>query len=63
MDGTSMACPSVTGAIARLLSANPAVMRMPRDQARSDAILQLAYAAAKPLGFGAEFEGNGWFSK
>jgi subtilisin len=63
MDGTSMACPSVTGAIARLLSANPAVMRMPRDQARSDAILQLAYAAAKPLGFGAEFEGNGWFGK
>jgi len=63
MDGTSMASPSVAGAIARLLSANPAVMHMPRNQARSDAILQLAFAAARPMGFGTEREGNGWFTR
>jgi subtilisin len=63
MDGTSMACPSVTGAIARVLSASPTVMAMPRNQARSDAILKLAYQSARALGFGAEWEGNGWITQ
>ncbi|MET0311114.1 MAG: S8 family serine peptidase [Burkholderiaceae bacterium] len=62
MDGTSMATPAVTGMVARLLSASPRVMSMPRDQARSDEILGLALQAAKPLGFGPEYEGNGWIT-
>ena len=60
MDGTSMACPAVTGMMARLLSANTAVRNMPRNQARSDEILKLAFLAAKTLGFGPNFEGSGW---
>lgn len=60
MDGTSMACPAVTGMIARLLSANAVVRNMPRNQARSDEILKLAFLAAKKLGFGSNFEGSGW---
>ena len=60
MDGTSMACPAITGMMARLLSANPAVRNMPRNQARSDEILKLAFLAAKKLGFGPNFEGSGW---
>jgi subtilisin len=60
MDGTSMASPAITGMIARLLSANAAVRNMPRDQARSDEILKLAFLAAKTLGFGPNFEGSGW---
>jgi len=63
MDGTSMACPAVTGMIARVLSANAAVRAMPRDQARSDAILQLAFKAALSLGFGPQYEGSGWIMK
>lgn len=60
MDGTSMATPAVTGMVARLLSASRKILAMPRDQARSDAILRLASQAAKPLGFGPQYEGNGW---
>lgn len=60
MDGTSMASPAITGMIARLLSANAAVRNLPRDQARSDEILKLAFLAAKKLGFGPNFEGSGW---
>ena len=60
MDGTSMACPAVTGAVARLLSANAAVRGMARDQQRSDAILTMARTAAHSLGFGPQYEGNGW---
>lgn len=58
MDGTSMACPVTTGALARLLSRQPKVLAMDRDQKRSDAIVKLALQA-QPLGFGASFEGAG----
>ena len=60
MDGTSMATPAVTGMMARLLAASQTVRNMPRDQARSDEILKLAYQAAHKLGFGADYEGYGW---
>lgn len=60
MDGTSMASPALAGAAARLLSADAALLKSARDQQRSDAILQLAFRAAKQLGFGAEYEGSGW---
>ena len=58
-DGTSMACPAEVGALARVLAQHPEILAMPRDQARSNAIVGLAAAAAKKLGFGAIFEGNG----
>ncbi|MBA3773269.1 MAG: S8 family serine peptidase [Ramlibacter sp.] len=60
MDGTSMACPAATAMVARLLSADAAVRGMARNQERSDAILKMAFQAARSLGFGPQYEGNGW---
>ena len=59
MSGTSMACPAVTGACARLLAADSATRIMPRNQARSDAIARLAFQAANSLGFEIALEGHG----
>ncbi len=60
MSGTSMASPLIAGLAARLLGKNASIRKLPRDQARSDAILQMLLAAAKSLGFGASFEGRGF---
>jgi len=59
LDGTSMACPAVTGAAAALLARKPGVLGMARGQARSDAIAKAVFAAARSLGFAANFEGRG----
>lgn len=59
MSGTSMASPAVAGMAARLLAANQAVLAMPRDAARSDAIRKLVMDACKSLGLGILFEGAG----
>jgi subtilisin len=59
MDGTSMACPAVTGAAARLLSLNPQILALPRNQIRSDEIARIVFSAATLLNFGATFEGQG----
>lgn len=60
MDGTSMAAPAMTGALARQLGRDAKILsKMPRDQARSDAIVKLALQQATKLGFGATFEGAG----
>ena len=62
LDGTSMACPAVTGVAARLLAAQKQILAMPRDSARSDAIAQFLLQAAKSLGLGVTFEGRGLLS-
>lgn len=59
MSGTSMACPAVTGVLARLLAANPGVLTMPRDANRADAIKALLFAHAQSLGLGLTNEGSG----
>lgn len=59
IDGTSMACPVTTGALARLLGRNPKILGMDRDQERSDAIVKLALNATRLMGFGPKFEGAG----
>ncbi|MGH7185164.1 MAG: S8 family serine peptidase, partial [Pseudomonadota bacterium] len=51
MDGTSMACPCATGAIARRLAKAPAILGAARDASRGDQIARLALAEAKDLSF------------
>jgi subtilisin len=58
MDGTSMACPLATGALARLLGRHPEILSMERTRQRADAIARLA-SSAQLLGFGSTFEGTG----
>lgn len=59
LDGTSMACPAVVGAAARMLGGRPDLLGLKRDQARSDAIVAAVLQGAKQLGFGGIFEGQG----
>ena len=59
MDGTSMACPAVTGAAAKLLSAQRTLLANPRDQTRSDAMAKVVLQAANTLGFPATLQGQG----
>lgn len=59
MDGTSMACPGVTGAIARRLAGDARVLAMPRDTDRADAIVKLALDAARDMGLPPLAQGSG----
>lgn len=59
MDGTSMACPAATGALARILAGQRAILTADRNQKRSDAIIKLALSKPQLLGFGPTFEGAG----
>lgn len=59
MDGTSMACPAVTGALARRLAADATVRAMPRDGDRADAIVRLALQAARDMGLPPLTQGAG----
>ena len=54
-----MASPAEVCVAARLLAGLPAVLALPRDQARSDAIAAALLQSATKLGFPAEMEGNG----
>jgi len=62
MSGTSMACPAATGAIARILSRQPAILALPPDRARMQAMRAAAIAALAPVGFSVAFEGQGMVS-
>ena len=59
MDGTSMACPCATGAIARRLAKAPAILGAARNASRADQIVQLAQADTKDLGFPPSKQGAG----
>ena len=59
LSGTSVASPAVVGFAARLLAQLPAVLAMPRDQDRSDAIAKALLQSAKDRGFAARLQGNG----
>ncbi|MCW3052077.1 MAG: peptidase in kexin sedolisin [Chthonomonadales bacterium] len=63
LDGTSMACPAATGMAAQLLSSNAALLEMPRDVNRSEALVTKLLQTATSLGFGPEFEGHGMLPK
>lgn len=58
-DGTSMATAAATGMAARLLSAEPTLLAMDRNQERSVAIRKLIARSARSIGFGARAEGYG----
>lgn len=62
MSGTSMACPAIVGTIARLLSADGAVLNMASDRARTDRMLEIVRNNLAPLGFGEAREGGGTIS-
>lgn len=59
LGGTSMASPAVASVIARRLAQLPAVLALPRDQSRSDAIAKALLQSAVTKGFTAELEGKG----
>lgn len=59
MDGTSMACPCATGAIARRLTKAPAILSATRDATRADLIIKLALSEAKDIGFPPSKQGAG----
>lgn len=59
MSGTSMACPAATGMAARLLAQEKNILKMPRNQKRSEAIMQFLAKNLSSMGFAPTFEGNG----
>lgn len=59
MSGTSMAMPIATGVLARRLATAPAVKDLPRDAARSAAIVKMALRAAEDVQLPAGMQGKG----
>ena len=59
MDGTSMACPAMTGVAARLLESKPAILGMFRGPARPTALANELLNLARSRGFTPQLEGRG----
>ena len=59
MSGTSMSTPYSTGMAARILAHNVGVLAMPKDAARSDAIVQMLSVAAMQAGWPDGYSGFG----
>lgn len=59
MDGTSMACPVATGALARRLAQRPDVLAQPRDAARADELERLALTGNLDLDLPRDLQGDG----
>lgn len=59
MDGTSMACPIVTGICGRYLLDHPEVLKMPANQQRSNAMISLINGGFQSLGFKPFYQGQG----
>ena len=59
LDGTSMACPATTGALAVLLSRDAAYRVLPRDRSRSDAARRILTAALRDVSLPPTYAGRG----
>ena len=59
LDGTSMACPFVTGILARILSGNRRFRTQRRSPERAAALLAVLHRRARSLGFPSALEGDG----
>jgi subtilisin len=59
LDGTSMACPAVTGTIARMLSGSRRLRSQPRGPERAATVLARLHRRARSLGFPSSLEGDG----
>jgi subtilisin len=59
LSGTSMACPAVTGCVARAIGEEPKLLGSPADSNRTQAFVQSALRKAVQQGFGITFEGHG----
>jgi subtilisin len=59
MDGTSMACPVATGALARRLANRPEILAQPRDAARADELERLALTGNLDLNLPRDLQGDG----
>lgn len=58
ISGTSMACPAVTGAAARVLASGK-LLKKKRDAVRSEEMVKALLATAQPRGLGEILEGHG----
>jgi subtilisin len=58
-DGTSMACPQVSGIAALALVLKPEILKAARDAARAEALIKLLRSKARSLKFGSKYEGSG----
>ena len=59
LDGTSMACPFVTGIVARTLGGSRRLRALPRSPERAARLLAALHRRARSLGFPSTLEGDG----